>query len=140
MSEESTTPDLVELSRTAVEASERGDWDAVMSFFAPHAVWDMSPQGLGIFEGRAAIRGFLEDWWRAYEELAVEVDEVLDLGNGVGVRVITQRGRLAGGTGEVRQRSADVVLWVDGLIERVTAYLDIDQARAAAERLAEERG
>jgi hypothetical protein len=28
----------------------------------------------------------------------------------------------------------------DGLIERVTDYTDIDQARAAAERLAEERG
>ena len=140
MSQESSTPDMVELSRSAVEAAERGDWDAVMSFFAPNAVWDMSPQSLGIFEGRAAIRGFLEDWWRAYEELAVEVDEVLDVGNGVGVRVITQRGRLAGGTGEVRQRSADVFLWVDGLIERVTAYLDIDEARAAAERLSESRG
>jgi ketosteroid isomerase-like protein len=140
MTQESTTPDLVELTRRAAEAAARGDWDTVMSFFAPHAVWDMSPQSLGIFEGRAAIRGFLEDWWRAYEELAVEVDEVLDLGNGVGVRVITQRGRLAGGSGEVCQRSADVFLWVDGLIERVTAYLDIEEARAAAERLAEERG
>jgi ketosteroid isomerase-like protein len=140
MTEKSTTPDVVELTRRAVEAAERGDWDAVVSFFAPHAVWDMSPQSLGVFEGRPAIRGFFEDWWRAYEELAVEVDEVLDFGNGVGVRVITQRGRLAGGGGEVSQRSADVFLWVDGLIERVTAYLDIDAARAAADRLAEERG
>jgi ketosteroid isomerase-like protein len=139
MSQESTTPDLVELTRRAVEAAERGDWDAVMSVFAPHAVWDMSPQRLGIFEGRPAIRGFLEDWWRAYEELAVEVDEVLDFGNGVGMRVITQRGRLAGSASEVRQRSADVFLWVDGLIESVTAYLDIEEARAAAECLAKER-
>jgi hypothetical protein len=28
----------------------------------------------------------------------------------------------------------------DGLIERVMRYLDIDEARAAAERLAKERG
>jgi ketosteroid isomerase-like protein len=137
--EQPTTPDVVELTQRAVEAAERGDWDAVMSPFAPHAVWDMSPQSLGVFEGRAAIRGFLEDWWRAYEELAVEVDEVLDLGKGIIVRVITQRGRLAGGMGEVCQRSADVFLWVDGLIERVTADLDIAEARAAAERLAKER-
>jgi hypothetical protein len=33
-----------------------------------------------------------------------------------------------------------VALTVEGLIERVTAYGDIDEARAAAERLAEERG
>jgi len=139
MPEESATPDVVELTRRSMEAQERGDWDAVMSVFAPHAVWDMSPQRLGTFEGRPAIRGFLEDWRRAYEELAVEVDEVLDFGKGVGMRVITQRGRLAGTASEIRQRSADVYLWVDGLLERVTAYLDIDEARAAAERLAQER-
>jgi hypothetical protein len=28
----------------------------------------------------------------------------------------------------------------DGLIQRITSYTDIDQTRAAAERLAEERG
>jgi hypothetical protein len=31
-------------------------------------------------------------------------------------------------------------VWEDGLIVRVTNYTDIDEARAAAERLAEERG
>jgi hypothetical protein len=30
--------------------------------------------------------------------------------------------------------------WSDGLIVRNTTYPDIDEARAAAERLAEERG
>ena len=41
-----------------------------------------------------------------------------------------------------RVRSASVGAWVDGLIVRVTIYpeTDIDEARAAAERLAEERG
>ena len=35
-----------------------------------------------------------------------------------------------------------VMLWVDGVIVRNTAYpeSDIDEARTAAERLAEERG
>jgi hypothetical protein len=33
-----------------------------------------------------------------------------------------------------------VGVWVDGLIERTTNYTDIDEARADAERLAEERG
>jgi len=32
-----------------------------------------------------------------------------------------------------------VVTWADGLIERTTFYADVNQARAAAERLAEER-
>ena len=37
MSEESTTPDLVELTRLAFEAVNQRDIDAVMSFFAPDA-------------------------------------------------------------------------------------------------------
>jgi hypothetical protein len=84
MSQESTTPDLALLVQRRVDAVNARDIDAAMGFYAPDAVYDTSPMGLGRFEGR-------------------------------------------------------VFLWVDGLIERVTAYLDIEEARAAAERLAEER-
>jgi hypothetical protein len=31
------------------------------------------------------------------------------------------------------------VLWTGGLVERITIYADIDEARTAAERLDEER-
>jgi hypothetical protein len=40
----------------------------------------------------------------------------------------------------VELRYAVVATWVDGLIQRITSYADIDQARADAERLAQERG
>jgi hypothetical protein len=40
----------------------------------------------------------------------------------------------------VRVHSATVSEWVDGVVIRVTIYPDIDEARVAAERLAEERG
>jgi ketosteroid isomerase-like protein len=48
MTEESATPDLVELSRQRLEAVNRRDLEAVMSFFAADAVWDMSPIDMGI--------------------------------------------------------------------------------------------
>ena len=51
MPEESTTPDLVELVREAVAAGSRRDLDALMSFYARDAVWDLSPMGIGTFEG-----------------------------------------------------------------------------------------
>ena len=53
MSEEPSSPDLVELSRRRLAAVNRRDIDAVMSFFAADPVWDMSPINMGIFEGRA---------------------------------------------------------------------------------------
>jgi ketosteroid isomerase-like protein len=140
MAEESTTPDLVERQKRATEAADRRDLDAVMAFYAPDAVYDMSPVGMGIFEGQAAARGFIEDWWASYEEHEWEAEETLDLGNGVGFRVLIQKGRPVGSSGEVELRYAVISVWEDGLIVRVTNYTDIDKARAAAERLAEERG
>jgi ketosteroid isomerase-like protein len=139
MSEESTTPDLVELVRRQWEAVNRQDLDALVSLCPPDGIYDPSPNGLGVFEGPAAIRGFLEDWWGAFEELRFELEEVLDLGNGVVFAVVLQAARPAGSTGFVRAREAYVYEWVDGLIARVTIYLDIDEARAVAERFAEER-
>jgi ketosteroid isomerase-like protein len=138
MREESTTPDLAELTRRAIEAGNRRDLDAVMSFYAEDAVFDGRAAGT-LFEGRAAIRGFTEDWFGAYEELDIELEEVSHLGNGVVFAVVIQDGRPVGSGGHLRQREGWVVLWVRGLIARLTAS-DIDEARAAAERLAEERG
>jgi ketosteroid isomerase-like protein len=139
MTEESTTPDLVELVRQAVEAATHRDFDALMSFYAPDAVWDLSPMGVGTFEGRAAIRGFAEDWLGSYEDFEIELQEVLDLGNGVVFVVNRLKGRLAGSTGDTQLRQAWVQVWVDAMMVRHMSYLDIDEARAAAERLAQER-
>jgi ketosteroid isomerase-like protein len=139
MSEESTTPDLVGLTRRNFEAANRRDFDAALSFYAPDAVWDTSPMGLGTHEGLATIRGFFEDWIDAYDEFEVEPEEILDLGNGVVFVVICQHARLVGSTGHVQQREAWVSLWADGAFLRTTTYPNIDEARAAAERLAESR-
>jgi ketosteroid isomerase-like protein len=139
MPEESTTPDLVELSRRLIEAGNRRDLDAKLSFFAPDAVWESVAFGT-TFEGVAAIRGFWQDWFASYEELWIEQEDVLDLGSGVIFAVLIQKARLVGSSGEVRHRNAVVGEWVDGLTVRVTLYSDIDEARAAAERLAAERG
>ena len=114
MSQESTTPDPVELTRRIFEAVNRGDFDAMMSHFAPGAVWETTV--LGTFEG------------------------LVDLGNGVAFAIAHQSGRLVGVSGHVQMRYVLVAIWVDGMIERMWYYDDIEEGRAAAERLAEERG
>jgi ketosteroid isomerase-like protein len=111
MSEESTTPDLLELVRKQLEALDRRDLD---------------------------IRGFLEDWFRTREELDFELEEVSDLGGGVVFAVVIQDGRLVSGDGRLRQREGWVYLWMGGSIARLETS-EIDQARSAAERLAEQR-
>jgi ketosteroid isomerase-like protein len=138
-SEESTNHDLVELVRSQVDAADSGDIDAMTSFLARDAVWDSSPMGLEVYEGGAAIRRGLEDWWGAFEVSGAQAEEILDLGNGVTFAVVTLKGRPPGGSGEVQLRYAAVTMWVGGVIVRETNYTDIDEARAAAERLAESR-
>jgi ketosteroid isomerase-like protein len=139
MSEESTTPDLAELTRLAFEAVNQRDIDAVMSFFAPDAVLDGRAAG-GLYEGRAAICGFLDEWFGYFAELRFEVEEFVVLDDGVVLAVVNQECRPVGVDGQVHQREGWAIRWsADGLLVRLTTHTDIDEARAAAERLAESR-
>ena len=100
----------------------------------------MSDAGLGSFEGADAIRSFLKDWFGAFEEHQADVKETVDLGGGVIFVIANATGRPMGMDASVEQRRGWAVLWRNGKVLRAATYLDLDQARAAAERLAEERG
>ena len=139
MPEEATTPDLVELVRRLNEAANRLDFDSAVRYLAADAVVEGRASGMTL-EGRTAIRGFWEDMTVAYEEFEWRSEEILDLGNGVTFVVSRASGRPVGSTGRVELRVAIVAVWEEGLIVRGTTYTDIDEGRAAAERLAEERG
>jgi ketosteroid isomerase-like protein len=139
MPDESTTPDVVERMREVFEALSSGDFDALTSFCAPDAVYESVAMG-AMFEGVAAIREFSEDMVGAYEGFDAQIEENLDLGKGIGLAVINQKGRPAGSSFEARMRYAAVSAWVEDLLVRLTMYTDINEGRAAAERLAQERG
>ena len=139
MPEESTTHDLIELVRTQLEAANRHDFDTALRFYAPDCVVE---QETGTLEGVSAIRAFLEEWLGSYEEIEWELEEVLDLGNGVGFVVIRLHARPVGSSGHVQMRFASVSARTEGLVTWARQYTedDIEKARAAAERLAQERG
>jgi ketosteroid isomerase-like protein len=99
----------------------------------------ISDLGLGTFEGVAAIRGFLEDWFATWQDLVLEIEEILDLGHGVVFAPVREEDRPTGSAGHVEQLRGWVTLWVQGKIVRAEIYLAIDEARAAAVRLAQDR-
>lgn len=138
MPEESTTPDPVELLAALFDAGNRRDLDAAMSIFAPDVVWE-SLDGLGVFAGAKAVRGFLEDWLGSYEVLNIEREEIVDLGGGVAFVAGRESGRLLG-SGHVEQRLAWAIASEHGRVVQMIASLDVEDARTAAERLAQERG
>ena len=140
MSEESTTPDLAERTRSLWNAASRRDYDAIMGFFGPEPVWETT---LVTLDGSAAIHERLEEWFGAFDELEFVLEEILDLGNGVTLTVVNQTARPAGSSSSsshIERQEAYVAVWQEGMLSRCKTFLDIDQARAAADCLAEERG
>jgi len=81
----------------------------------------------------------VEDWRRSWEDYRYENEEILDVGHGVVLSVVRESGRLLGGEGRVEQRAAHLITWTNGKIESFKHYPDPDEARGAAERLAQER-
>ncbi len=138
MSEDSATLDLVERWRQAAEAAYRGELDATMGIFASDAVWEVRPLGIS-HRGAPAIRSFLEDWLSSYESYEDDQEEGFDLGNGVTFVVSRLDARPVGSPGRVQERWSFTVQWAAGMVTLVTGRNDIDEARAAAECLAESR-
>ena len=139
MAEESTTPDLVELTRQSIEAANRRDFDASATRFAPGAVFDVSSVGMGSFEGATAILGYLADWTGSYDQQELRKWEGHHLGSGVVFVVTVFDAKPRASQSRVQEQWAFTVTWTGDMITRVVASRDIAEARAAAERLAEER-
>jgi SnoaL-like domain len=140
MAEESTTPDVVGRTRRVAAAVGARDAAAMALSYAPDAVLDLTRTLGDVHTGRAAIRAFFEDWFVSYEDSEAVWEESVDLGNGVAFSVISQQGRPVGATGYVQQRDALVTVWEDDLVISSEFWgADIDGARTAAERLAQER-
>jgi ketosteroid isomerase-like protein len=121
-----------------LEAADRADFDTILAFYHPEAIWEVP--GFGTYEGVETIRALFQDYYRPYEELRVYVEEIRDFGGGVVLAVNRQTARVTGSSMDVRTREAFLYVWDDDRIVKVTMYQDLDEARAAAERLAQERG
>jgi ketosteroid isomerase-like protein len=138
MSERFTTTDPVGLTRQGIDAVNRRDLDAAMRLYADDVVWE-SLDGLGVFEGATAVRGFLEDWLGSYAVFDTKAEEIVDLGGGITFVAVRHSGRLLGATGRVEQRFAWGITWEQGLAVHGIAGIDIESVRVTAERLAKER-
>ncbi len=136
MSTQRVTASALELTRRAFVSANDRDYAAMMVFYGPDSLWDMSRWGLGTYSGLGAIRRFFEDWMGSFDRYQVVVEEMRDLGNGVVFAVGTQYLHTARTRGQLELRSASVFVWDDGVAIRVTHYRDINEARAAAERAA----
>ncbi len=127
---------MVDLTEQLVEAFDRGDVDAIEQLGADDAV--VQAEGLGMrFEGAKAVRAFIEDWLGSFADLSFELRGVSRVSENVVLAVIEQRGRPVGAAGAVQQLEAWAIRWAGGQIARLSSHLDLEEARAAAQSLAE---
>jgi ketosteroid isomerase-like protein len=139
MAEHRATQDVVALTRAFGRVA--GDVDGEMAFYGPTPVYDLSPMGIGVYEGRAAIRAFLTGWMTSYEGYEEDMQEVIDVGHGIAFAAVRESALPLGSNAQARVHSVYgfAIAWVDGKIARITAYPDAEEARRAAERIATER-
>jgi ketosteroid isomerase-like protein len=122
--------DLVE---SVFRCGNARDYAALQQLFARDALLDLTRQGLGTYEGAAAIRSFCEGWIEVYEDFALTAVETADLGRGVVLTVNRHAGRYRQSTAEVVLENAWVFVCRAAEITGWTAYDEAADARLAAE-------
>jgi ketosteroid isomerase-like protein len=124
----------LEIVRRSTDAYNRGDLDGMVEGWAPDAVLDWSnSRGLeaGVYRGHDQIRAFTERFLAAWDEVRLEIDDPIEVGDDVlGLENVTH---LRGRDGiEIRARSAWLATFRDGRQTSLTLYQTKREALEAA--------
>ena len=126
-------PQNVEIVRAAVEAWNRGDWDAAFKNASPDVEFDNS-RNLGEWRGVhvtvGQVKQMLERFTEPWDSFRIELDELVDAGDQV---VSRHTGTYRGRDGiEVTVRNNLLWQFSDEAITRVVSYREFEQALEAA--------
>jgi ketosteroid isomerase-like protein len=124
----------VEMLRRAYEAFNRGDLAGMSADAAPtfeYTATGVIPGAAGVYRGREEYMRFLEQWWGEFEEIEVDVHELIDAGDQV-LASLTFRGR-----GKLSGVEAAWDLWQlwtvrDGKVTHGRGFTSREQALEAA--------
>jgi ketosteroid isomerase-like protein len=123
----------VEIARRVYAAWNSDDWEPALAFFAEDVVWtpareDPDPEP---HRGRAGVRRFWAQWEELFDNINIEAEELIELGDRVVSRLhVTGTGKGSGIS--VDQRVYQVVEFRSGSIVRVDEFYDRPKALEAA--------
>jgi ketosteroid isomerase-like protein len=122
----------VEVIRAALDAFNRGDFDAMLKYAAPDFELDWSravgPQR-GVYKLDQA-RSFFDDFGDTFESIRVEPSEFIEVDDNV---IVPQTGYTRGRDG-IETTARITLIWTirDGAIARICLYQDKQEALEAA--------
>jgi ketosteroid isomerase-like protein len=122
----------VEVVRPIYDALNRRDWDAV--FRDTHPDFEMTTQrgpDAGTHRRREAVQRLIEDTTAAFDNLAVEPEEFLEIGDQV-VVLVTTRARPKGGSVDIVVRNGHLWTVRDGTILTLKTFPAPEKALEAA--------
>jgi len=126
--------DLAQLVRDAYDAWNAGDLERFVSFSTPDVILHTSgafPDLPGEYRGHEGVRGFWRDVRGPWDELAIEVESVVQEGD---FALVSFRFRARGRDGlEVNARFFQVGEVRDGLVRRIDAFVEESEAVRAFE-------
>jgi ketosteroid isomerase-like protein len=130
------TSDNSALVKRGYEAWNRGDVEGVVAFLDPEIEWrgyTHIPES-GTLQGRDDVKMWLERFLDAWEELNIEVTELIEAGDEV-VALVRFRGS-GKGSGVPVEGGTDAHVWTvrDGRIAAVTLYQGTQEALDAIGR------
>ena len=123
----------MEIVRRLIEQFNRDDYEAGIENWAPDAILDWSASGgpfAGVYRGRAEIQGFRQQFTGTFDEVRLELEDVVEIADAL---VVENVGYFRGREGiEVQARSAWLIRVVEGKIASLTMYQTKGQALEAA--------
>jgi ketosteroid isomerase-like protein len=134
MSEESTTPDLVEIVRRANDAFNRRDVDAWMSFFSPDIVYRPVPRFPDSQErqGLNAMRRWMEEWHDAWaDDYTTQAESIREYGDVV-IALLRFTGHAKASGVEVAGGIFEVYRFREGKIASLEDFTERAEALKAA--------
>ena len=125
------------MARKAIDALNRGDFDALLGFLRPDVVWEAleGVAGIGeLYRGRAGVREWIELMWENAEEgVHIEIEQITDLGGDRVVLAVVLAARRRGSGVPFEYRTWQILWFAEGLIARRQVFWTRAEALKTAE-------
>ena len=137
MAQEKRSHTNVHLVRRYLQAFAGGGVDAIAQYWDPDVSWraiEGAPDDVGEMHGTEALRGYVQEWVDMFEDFAVALEDIREVGDGrvIAVQRLSGRAKISGAETDFRYAAVYVVR--GDKIVGGREYMTLDEALAAVGR------